>query len=265
LELKKNMNRRATASAYGFDRFMFVVLLFGQVWFRLLMGKTYWHKISEHMFKAGPASLLPVVCVNGLGGMIFTIQTARQLGKFGAINSVGGMFAIAFCRELAPILTATIFAGQVGSAFAAELGAMKVGEQIDALHTLRTNPIDYLVLPRMIACGLMMPILIVFALVCGICGGTIAATQFYQLPPIVFLESIRTFLNANDAMGLWLKGLIFGTTIAIIGCGWGLSTSGGVKQVGESATAATVVAGVTIFVIDLLLSLLLFHELPIGS
>ncbi len=249
---------------YSYRRFIFTFLLIGQVWLHLIQGKTYWHKISEHLFKTGPASVIPVLLVNILAGMIFTIQTARQLEKLGAINSVGGAFAIAFCRELAPILTASVVAGQVGSAFAAEIGAMKVTEQIDALYTLRTDPIDYLILPRTIACCSMLPILIILGLVCGILGGTFVAFYFYKLPPVVFLESVRTFLEPADLIGLWLKGFIFGGAISSIGCGWGLTTYGGVKQVGESATAAVVISGVAIFAADLVLSLL-FGDLPMGN
>ncbi|MEA5516360.1 ABC transporter permease, partial [Nodularia sp. UHCC 0506] len=124
------------------------LLLFGQVLLHLLQGKTYYRKILQHMVTAGPASVSPVILVSGFSGMIFTIQTARELVRFGALDAVGGAFALAFCRELAPLLTASIIAGQVGSAFAAEIGAMRVTEQIDALYMLRTNPIDYLVLPR---------------------------------------------------------------------------------------------------------------------
>jgi phospholipid/cholesterol/gamma-HCH transport system permease protein len=249
---------------YDYRRFLFTLLLFGQVWLHLVQGKTCWRKIPEHLFKTGPASIIPVLLVNVLAGMIFTIQTARQLEKFGAINSVGGAFAIAFCRELAPILTASVVTGQVGSAFAAEIGAMKVTEQIDALYTLRTDPIDYLILPRTIACACMMPILIVLGLVCGVLGGAFAAWMFYKLLPTIFLESVRTFLLPSDLVGLWLKGLIFGGAIGTIGCGWGMTTYGGVKQVGESATAAVVLSVIAVFMIDLFLSLL-FGGLPINE
>jgi phospholipid/cholesterol/gamma-HCH transport system permease protein len=217
------------------------------------------------MFKTGPASVIPVLSVNALAGMIFTIQTARQLVKLGALNSVGGMFAIAFCRELAPILTASIVAGQVGSAFAAEIGSMKISEQIDALHTLRTSPIDYLVLPRVLACCAMMPMLIVFGLVCGIIAGTLAASVLYSLPSGTFLESVRSFLQPADLLSIGLKGILFGGTIALISCAWGLTTRGGVREVGESATAAVVISGVSIFAIDLLLSLFLFGEISIST
>lgn len=254
----------ANSKPYDYSRFGFTLLLIGQIWLHLIQGKTYWRKISEHLFKTGPGSMIPVLLVNLLAGMIFTIQTARQLDKFGAINSLGGAFAIAFCQELAPILTASVIAGQVGSAFAAELGAMKVTEQIDALHVLRTDPIDYLILPRVIACCCTLPLSIVLGLVCGMMGGIFAAFQFYQLSPAMFLESARSLLAPSDLINLWVKGFIFGGAIATISCGWGMTTYGGVKQVGESATAAVVLSAVAIFAIDLIISLL-SGGLPMGE
>ena len=241
-------------------RFLLTILLVGQVWVRLFRGKIYHRKILEHMIAAGPNSLIPVLLVSACAGMIFTIHTARELTRFGAINIIGGAFALGFCRELAPILSAAIVAGQVGSAFAAEIGAMQVSEQIDALYMLRTDPIEYLVIPRIIACCLMLPIVTIFALIVGIGGGVFAAEQFYQLSPAIFLESVRTFLNLSDLANILLKSAIFGALVAVISCGWGLTTRGGVKQVGESATAAVVTAWVSIFIVDFLLSLVLFGE-----
>ncbi len=236
------------------------LLLFGQVLLHLLQGKTYYRKILQHMVTAGPASVAPVILVSGFAGMIFTIQTARELVRFGALDAVGGAFALAFCRELAPLLTASIIAGQVGSAFAAEIGAMRVTEQIDALYMLRTNPIDYLVLPRVIACILMMPIMMVFALVVGIAGGVFAAAQFYNIDPEAFLESVRTFLEPSDLLMVLVKGLIFGAIVGINGCSWGLTTKGGAKEVGESATTAVVTTWVLIFMMDFFLSVLMFDK-----
>lgn len=236
------------------------VLLFGQVWLHLLQGKTYYRKILQHLVTAGPGSISPVLLVSGFAGMIFTIQTARELVRFGAENAVGGAFALAFCRELAPILTASIMAGQVGSAFAAEIGAMRVTEQIDALYMLKTDPIDYLVLPRVIACCLMVPLMTILALVTGIIGGIFAASQFYQIIPETFLESIRDFLEPSDLFVILLKGFIFGVLVAVIGCSWGLTTRGGAKEVGESATKAVVTSWVSIFIMDFFLSLLLFDQ-----
>jgi len=235
-------------------------LLLGQISIHFLRGKTYYRKILEHTVTAGPGAIYPVLLVSGFAGMIFTIQTARELVRFGAVNTVGGAFAVAFCRELAPILTASIIAGQVGSAFAAELGAMRVTEQIDALYILRTDPIDYLVLPRVIACCLMMPIMMIFSLIVGIIGGTFAAMQFYQVVPETFLESVREFLVPSDIFIILLKGLIFGAIVAVNGCSWGLTTQGGAKEVGESATTAVVTTWVAIFIMDFILALLLFEQ-----
>jgi phospholipid/cholesterol/gamma-HCH transport system permease protein len=254
----------ANSHPYGCRRFGFTLLLIGQICLHLVQGKTCWQRISEHLFKTGPGSMIPVLLVNVMAGMIFTIQTARQLESLGAINSVGGAFAIAFCRELAPILTASVVAGQVGSAFAAEIGAMKVTEQIDALYMLKTDPIDYLILPRVVACCAMVPTLIILGLVFGIGGGIFAAAQFYQVPPPVFLDSARSFLKTTDLVSLGFKGVLFGGAIGTIACGWGMTTYGGVRQVGESATAAVVISGVSIFAIDLAISLLL-GDLPMGK
>ncbi|WP_310483460.1 MlaE family lipid ABC transporter permease subunit [Chamaesiphon sp. VAR_48_metabat_403] len=249
---------------YAYKRFGFTLLLIGQVWLHLIQGKTCWQKISEHLFKTGPAAMIPVLLANFMAGIIFTIQTARQLEPMGVINSVGGVFAIAFCQELAPILTACVVAGQISSSFAAEIGAMKVSEQIDALYTLRTDPIDYLVLPRVLACSATVPISIVLGLVCGICGGVFAAAQFYQLQPAIFLDSVRNSLKAADIINLGVKGVLFGVAIGTVGCGWGMTTYGGVKQVGESATAAVIVSGMAIFAIDLAMTLL-FGDVIFGK
>lgn len=245
----------------GLVRFLTVILLIGQVWLHLLQGKFYQRQIWQIMLKVGPGSLFPVLLVAGFAGMIFTVQTARELVDLGAVNAVGSAFAVGFCRELAPILTACIIAGQAGSGFAAEIGAMQITEQIDALYILRTDPIDFLVVPRAIACCLTLPILIVFALVMGTAGGTFAAAIFYEIPPATFLTSIQNFFTVSDLIIVVFKGFIFGVLVAGISCSWGLTTYGGVKQVGESATQAVVSCWIWIFISDFFLSLLLFDEL----
>ncbi|MFN6563098.1 MAG: MlaE family lipid ABC transporter permease subunit [Nostoc sp. ChiSLP01] len=255
------MQPKTNFEQYWIVRSFAAILLFGQVWLHLLQGKTYYRKIMQHMVTAGPDSISPVLLVGGFAGMIFTIQTARELVRFGAVDVVGGAFALAFCRELAPILTASIIAGQVGSAFAAEIGTMRVTEQIDALYMPKTDPIDYLVLPRVIACCLMVPFMTVFALVMGIIGGVFAAWQFYEVVPEIFLESVRDFLEPSDLFIILLKGFIFGVLVAVIGCSWGLTTKGGAKEVGESATKAVVTSWVSIFIMDFFVSVLLFERI----
>jgi phospholipid/cholesterol/gamma-HCH transport system permease protein len=243
------------------QRFCMGIFLGGQVLIHLITGKFYRRNVLEHMFMVGPESLQPVLMTNFFAGMIFTVQTARELIRFGAVDMVGGAFAIAFCRELAPILTACVIAGQVGSAFAAEIGAMRVTEQIDALQMLKTDPIDFLVVPRVIACCLMLPSMTLLGLVTGIAGGMFISTYFYKLTSTEFLTSIRAILHLSDVFNVVLKSFIFGAIVAILGCSWGLTTTGGVKGIGQSATAAVVTTWVSIFVVNFFLSLGLFQEL----
>ena len=137
---------------------------------------------------------------------------------------------------------------------------MQVTEQIDALYMLRTDPIDYLVLPRVIACCLMMPVMMIFAVVTGMIGGAFRLCSFIRLFLETFLESVRNFLLPSDIFIILLKGLIFGAIVAVNGCSWGLTTQGGAKEVGESATTAVVTTWVAIFIMDFILALLLFEQ-----
>lgn len=227
-----------------------MVLLSGQVVWRSLTGKRYPRHYREQLFRVGPGAIAPVVIVALCASAIFTIQTARELVRFGAVSALGGAFGLAFCRELNPILVACILAGQVGSAFAAELGAMRVSEQIDALLVLQTNPIDFLVIPRVLACCVMLPVLTLMSLAIGLVGGMFTAMQFYQVAPPIFWAAIQATLSLEDLAIVLLKSLIFGWVVAMIGCTWGLTAQGGAQAVGEAATQAVVTTWLTIFVVD---------------
>jgi len=241
--------------------FFLAILLGGQVLIRLLKGKMPKKRdLLEQMATVGVDSLISVLLIAFFAGMIFTIQTARELVKFQAISALGGAFSLAFCRELAPVLTASIIAGQVGSAYAAEIGEMQVTDQIDALYMLKTDPIDYLVMPRVVACCLMLPMLTIIALVAGIGGGVCVAVSFYNMPPGVFLNSVRNFLELRDVFSIAVKSLVFGAMVALIGCGWGLTTIGGSKGVSRATTATVVTSWVSIFVVDFFLSLAIFQK-----
>jgi phospholipid/cholesterol/gamma-HCH transport system permease protein len=231
----------------------------GQVLVRILQGRVNRQRTLEQMVTAGPDALTPVLLTNIFAGMIFTIQTARELERFGAIHALGGAFALAFCRELAPILTAAILAGQVGTAFAAEIGCMKVTDQIDALKVLRTCPIDYLVVPRVVACCIMLPVLTILGLVLGILSGATVAHFLYEVPFGQFLDSVRSLLILNDLIAVLIKSLLFGAMVALAGCTWGLTTTCS-RSVGRSATSAVVTTWVGLFVVDFFLSLLLFQS-----
>jgi phospholipid/cholesterol/gamma-HCH transport system permease protein len=231
----------------------------GQVLMRILRGGVNRQRTVEQMVAAGPQTLTPVLLTNLFAGMIFAIQTARELDRFGATYALGGAFAMAFCRELAPILTAAIMAGQVGTAYAAEIGCMKVTDQIDALKVLRTDPIDYLVVPRVVACCIMLPVLTVLGLSLGIAGGAGVALYFYDMPVGQFLDSVRSLMVLNDLFAVLIKSVLFGAIVALAGCTWGLTTTCS-RSVGRAATSAVVTTWVSIFVVDFFLSLLLFSS-----
>jgi phospholipid/cholesterol/gamma-HCH transport system permease protein len=231
----------------------------GQVLLRVLRGRVNRRHALDHMVSAGPGALSPVLLTNLFAGMIFTVQTARELERFGAIHALGGAFAMAFCRELAPILTAAILAGQVGTAFAAEIGCMKVTDQIDALKVLRTDPVDYLVVPRVVACCIMLPVLTILGLVVGIIAGATVAQALYQVPFNQFLDSVRSLLVLNDLIAVLVKSILFGAIVALAGCTWGLTTTCS-RSVGRSATSAVVTTWVSLFVVDFFLSLVLFQS-----
>ena len=235
------------------------IFLGGQVLVHLLKGKIHRRNILEQMAAVGPDSLFIALVTAIFVGAVFTIQVAREFINFGAGNVVGGVLAIALTRELAPVLTAVVLAGRVGSAFAAEIGTMRVTEQIDALLMLKTDPIDYLVIPRVVACCLMLPILTLLSLVTGMLGGLIIATNVYNLSDTVFIDSARNFLRLWDIVSAMIKASCFGVFIAVIGCNWGLTTTGGAKGVGQSTTTAVVTALLIIFVSNFFLSWLMFQ------
>ena len=235
------------------------IFLGGQVLVHLLKGKIHRRNILEQMAAVGPDSLFIALVTAIFVGAVFTIQVAREFINFGAGNVVGGVLAIALTRELAPVLTAVVLAGRVGSAFAAEIGTMRVTEQIDALLMLKTDPIDYLVIPRVVACCLMLPILTLLSLVTGMIGGLIIATNVYNLSDTVFIDSARNFLRLWDIVSAMIKASCFGVFIAVIGCNWGLTTTGGAKGVGQSTTTAVVTALLIIFVSNFFLSWLMFQ------
>ncbi|MDZ7956940.1 MAG: MlaE family lipid ABC transporter permease subunit [Aulosira sp. DedQUE10] len=241
------------------QRLLAALFLGGQVLVHLLKVKIHWRNTKEQMAAVGPDSLFIALLTAIFVGAVFTIQVAREFLNFGAGNLVGGVLAVALTRELSPVLTAVILAGRVGSAFAAEIGTMRVTEQIDALLMLRTDPIDYLVIPRVLACCLMLPILTLLSLVTGLLGGMLIATNLYSISDTAFLDSARNLLGLWDICSALIKAFCFGILIAVIGCSWGLTTTGGAKGVGQSTTTAVVTALLIIFVSNFFLSWLMFQ------
>ncbi|WP_174783722.1 MlaE family lipid ABC transporter permease subunit [Dolichospermum sp. UHCC 0259] len=241
------------------QRLLAATFLGGQVIFHLLQGKIHRRNTLEQLAIVGPDSFFIALLTAIFVGAVFTIQVAREFINFGAGNLVGGVLAVALTRELSPVLTAVVLAGRVGSAFAAEIGTMKVTEQIDALLMLKTDPIDYLVIPRLLACFIMLPVLTLLSLITGMSGGLLIATRIYNLSDTVFLDSARDFLDIWDIGSAMIKACCFGVLIAIIGCSWGLTTTGGAKGVGQSTTTAVVTALLVIFISNFFLSWVMFQ------
>lgn len=240
-------------------RLLSAFLLTGQVVIHLISRPLHRRNTLEQMSIVGPDSLLIALLTASFVGMVFTIQVTREFINFGASTAVGGVLALTLARELAPVLTAVVLAGRVGSAFAAEIGTMKVTEQIDALHILKTDPIDYLVIPRVVACALMLPVLSLLSFLTGMTGGLVIADMLYGISQTIFIDSAQSFLSIWDLVSSLIKAFVFGILIAIIGTNWGLTTTGGAKGVGQSTTTAVVTALLAIFISNFFLSWLMFQ------
>jgi len=201
---------------------------------------------------------LPVVALTGTFiGMVLAVQAYYQFRSFGMETRLGAMINLSMFRELGPVLAATMLSGRVGSAIAAELGTMRVTEQIDALTSMGANPIRYLVVPRFLACLFMIPSLTIMAIFMGVVGGAFYCIYVLDVDPYFY------FRNAQEAAGAWdlfygvFKSVFFGAAIAIISCYRGFHCDPGAEGVGRASTIAFVQSFVVILVLDLGLSIVL--------
>ncbi len=230
----------------------------GQAVSAIARGRIGFNDLMQELMEAGPASFLIVVITALAAGTVFNIQVVAELSKQGANAAVGGLLSLGLAREIAPLLTATLLTGKVATAYAAELGTMKVTEQIDAITMLRTDPVEYLVVPRVLAMVIMAPVQCLLFFWVGIWSGQTSSTLLYNIPPSVFWNSVRTWMQPDDLPSMLLKALVFGLQIAVIACGWGLTTRGGPKEVGTSTTGAVVMILISVALMDALLTSLLF-------
>ncbi|WP_087069283.1 ABC transporter permease [Cyanobium sp. NIES-981] len=230
----------------------------GQAVSAIARGRIGFNDLMQELLEAGPGSFLIVVITALAAGTVFNIQVVAELSKQGANAAVGGLLALGLSREIAPLLTATLLTGKVATAYAAQLGTMKVTEQIDAITMLRTDPVQYLVVPRVLAMVVMAPVQCLLFFGVGIWSGQLSSSLLYNIPPSVFWTSVRTWMQPDDLPLMLVKALVFGLQIAVIACGWGLTTRGGPKEVGTSTTGAVVMILVTVALMDALLTKLLF-------
>jgi phospholipid/cholesterol/gamma-HCH transport system permease protein len=186
--------------------------------------------------------------------VVITMQMSRALAHYGAVDQVGPIVAITLVRELGPVLTAILVAGRNASGIASELGSMKVTEQIDAMRALGTDPIQKLVTPRMIATAVMLPMLTIVADFLGLIGGWVIARLSIGLTTSQYWTSAYQALEYNDITQGLLKPFVFAFMVSLVGCFYGLRTTGGTQGVGHATTQAVVVSSVWIFVITSLLT-----------
>jgi len=263
----------------GVDRWIRGVALGVQGYFALMQRAVrfivtppfYWEDTIRQMDLIGVGSL-PIVILTGLfTGMVLALQSSVELSTFGATVYVGNLVGASMVRELGPVLSALMVTGRIGSAIAAELGSMRVTEQIDAMESMGTDPIKKLVTPRLIATMVMLPALTVVADLVGIVGGMIVAITHLQIPPDVYMRGVWDTIASNglvagffprDFVGGLGKPVVFGAVIALTGSFYGLHTVGGTEGVGRSTTRTVVTASVWILAVDYLLTQILLVILP---
>jgi phospholipid/cholesterol/gamma-HCH transport system permease protein len=234
------------------------LLIGGQAVSAIARGRIGFPDLLQELLEAGPGSFLIVLITALAAGTVFNIQVAAELSKQGASAAVGGLLALGLAREIAPLLTATLLTGKVATAYAAQLGTMKVTEQIDAITMLRTDPVEYLVVPRVLAMVVMAPVQCLLFFWMAIWSGQMSSTILYNVPPAVFWNSVRTWMEPDDLPSMLFKAVVFGLQIAVLACGWGLTTQGGPKEVGTSTTGAVVMILVTVALVDVVLTQILF-------
>ena len=202
---------------------------------------------------------LPVVALTAIfTGMVLALQSSTGLSRFSADSAVASLVVLSVTRELGPVLAGLMVAGRVGAAMAAEIGTMRVTDQIDALSTLSTNPMKYLVAPRLLAGLIALPLLVLIADVLGVLGGFIIATVKLGFNAQTYLRNTVDFVQTDDVVSGLVKAAVFGVLIALMGCYQGYNSKGGAQGVGQATTSAVVAASVLILAFDYVLTELFF-------
>lgn len=236
------------------------------LWFRMLWRTIVWgvrppfdfNEWLKQMVRVGVESMPVVFLTTMFTGMVFALETYSGFHRVHAENYVGSAVALAMLRELSPVLVGLMVTGRVGSSMAAEIGTMRVTEQIDALKALATEPVQYLFVPRVIAGIVMLPFLVILGDALGIGGGYIVAVKLLGANPVIYQQNTFQFLEIDDLWAGVIKAGVFGLILTLTGCVRGYYTSGGAEGVGRSTTRAVVSASLIILLTDFFLTKLLF-------
>lgn len=242
-----------TADAHGFltnvaDVFLFILRVIKETFSPGFEFKEFFNQCFQIGYKS-----LPLISITGtIMGLVLTIQSRPVLVDFGAVNALPGMVAVSLIREMGPVITALICAGKIGSGMGAELGSMKVTEQIDAMEVSSTNPIRFLVVTRVWAATLMIPLLVLYADALGIFGSWMGANIKGNVPFVLFCSQAFSHLDFIDFIPALIKSFFFGAVIGFVGCYKGYNAGRGTESVGIAANSAVVLASLLVIIVDMI-------------
>ncbi|MEM1442307.1 MAG: ABC transporter permease [Verrucomicrobiota bacterium] len=237
-------------------------VLFGEVIGAVFSGRVRWRLVLQQIVAIGFGSQMVVMVTGAFTGAVFAAQSFFKFSEIGMATATGPVVSIAMCRELGPVLAGLMVAGRMGAAMAAEIGTMKVTEQIDALRSMGVSPVDYLVVPRMLAILVSMPVLVAESIALGILASDVLTTKVFGVPEVWYRYQLMNHTGIGDVFSGVIKGAVFGLLIALISCRHGLRTRDGAVGVGNSTTRAVVDSSLAILIMNLFLTLILNQLLP---
>ena len=230
------------------DVFLFIRLIFKETFSRNFELKEFLRQCYHIGYKT-----LPLISITGtIMGLVLTIQSRPTLLNFGAVNMLPGMVAVSLIREMGPVITALICAGKIGSGMGAELGSMKVTEQIDAMEVSSVNPIRFLIVTRVWAATLMIPLLILYADALGIFGSWVGANIKGDVTFVLFFSQAFSHVDFGDFIPAFIKSFFFGAVIGLVGCYKGYKAGRGTESVGIAANSAVVLASLLVIIVDMI-------------
>jgi len=230
-----------------------------------LLDKLRLKLVAQQIVSIGYGSQIVVIVTGAFTGAVFTFQTYAKFKDFGVESSVGAIVSVALCRELGPVLAGLMVAGRVGAAMAADIGTMKVTEQVDALRAMSVSPVGYLVVPRFVAMMISMPLLIAESITFGLLASYAVAVFGFGVPHAWFVNHLFAHTNMEDLCIGMIKGFFFGVLITVISCHEGLAAKDGAVGVGQGTTRAVVLSSLVLLILNFFLSVLLNYFFPLGT
>ncbi|MBI1176672.1 MlaE family lipid ABC transporter permease subunit [bacterium] len=240
-----------------------IILLFTEFLRALPRAWRERQKVYEQLYEIGNASLLMACILSIFIGGVIALQTGPVLVERGLSNAIGGLVGLSMCKELAPVMMSVLIAGRIGSAMTAEIGSMRVYQEIDALRTMNINPVTYLVLPRLIAISIALPTLVVFSVLVGWMGGGLVSVYNHSISITfeAYFNNLSEMVDLKDVLNGLIKSFCFAVIIGLVACQQGFETIGGPRGIGRSVTKSVVNAIVSILILDYFLTrLLLFMD-----